>query len=143
MARVDGNVHAHYGAVQERLAMGRAQRASVYGTGRSAFGGGTVTNLFTQRLKQALNVARSGETAIVIVPTSQYIVTTLALLGQMLDINGNDWHARLDSHSVHFTGTRGSVRVYTANHATYDAQQRRLRDYPASVATFVHPQVET
>ena len=98
--------------------------------------------LFEMRLTQALDRARSGQVVIVIVPyEALYKHGALAYLGQNLD-REHDHNARATSDALHFEGTRGSVRIYPADHITYDLKQQRLLDYPASIQHFLHPEVE-
>lgn len=97
--------------------------------------------LFKARLISALNIARAGSVAIVIVPQEPYKHRVLAFLGQSLD-RERDHNARVTSDALHFEGTRGSVRIYPADHITYDGKQQRLLDYPAGIPHFLHPEVE-
>lgn len=97
--------------------------------------------LFKQRLLQALDTARSGEVAIVMVPHAVMKHGALAFLGQNLN-RERDWNAVASSDALHFQGTRGSVRIYPYDHITYDRKHRRLLDYPPSVKYFLHPEVE-
>lgn len=99
------------------------------------------SEVFKRRLLDALNTARSGEVAIVIVPHAALKHEALAFLGQSLD-RERDWNAYGTSNALHFCGTRGSVRIYPADHITYDRKQRRMLDYPANIQHFLHPEVE-
>jgi hypothetical protein len=98
-------------------------------------------NLFKDRLREALAVARRGNTAIVIVPHGYPHSDALAYLGQQLNPI-TETHARASADALYFEGTRGSVRIYPVTHITYDHKQKRLLDYPAGVQTFLHPEVE-
>ena len=90
--------------------------------------------------KQALDVARSGNVAIVIVPDMSYAQSVLNPMAQMIRMD--DPIPRATSSELHFEGTRGSVRIYPVTHITYDPKQKRLMDYPAGIQHFLHPEVE-
>lgn len=98
--------------------------------------------LFAIRVQEALNAALSGNTAIVIVPMTYPKGIVLNMLVSrvapervhLICMPGNE---------LHFEGTRGSVRVYDNEHATYDPVRKCLRDYPAGIPHFLHPEVET
>jgi hypothetical protein len=96
---------------------------------------------FNQRLMEALQVARCGNTAIVIVPCDYPRNQAITVLLHWLD-DEHIHNARVASDALHFDGTRGSVRLYPCDHVTYDVKQRRLLDYPAGVPHFLHPEVE-
>lgn len=98
--------------------------------------------LFKYRLLEALKVACNGGIAIVIVPyEAVYKHEALAFLGQSLD-RERDHNACATPDAIHFSGTRGSVRIYPADHITYDRKQQRLLDYPPFIRHFLHPEVE-
>lgn len=100
-----------------------------------------MSDLFDTRLKEALAVARGGNTALVIVPRASMRHLVLTQLAHLLD-RGKDWNARWTQDALHFDGTRGSVRIYPADHIEYDAKLKRMRGYPVSVPIFLHPEVE-
>lgn len=102
--------------------------------------------LFDKRLADALNVARGDNTAIVIVPPQRgYTQVAINTLVHMLNTEQDRLlHALriVGGRELHFEGTRGSVRIYPADHITYDSKKKRLIDYPATVPHFLHPEVE-
>lgn len=102
-------------------------------------------DLFQARLKQALDVARGGNTAIVIVPLRYPKRAAVSAMVHLLQEPVDPLlHAmRATSEMLCFEGTRGSVRVYACDHITYDRKLQRLLDYPAGTPTFLHPEVET
>jgi hypothetical protein len=97
--------------------------------------------LWETRLRQALAIARHGKTAIVVVPAGYPKDAAVTALVHLLE-PGRDWNVNVEPAALHFSGTPGSVRIYSADHVTYDRRQHRLLDYPASVPTFLHPGVE-
>jgi hypothetical protein len=96
--------------------------------------------IFRARLHNALAVARGNNTAIVIVPPAYPKHHVIALLAQQVDHDKEKVQA--DEAALHFIGTRGSVRVYPADHTTYSVREKRLLDYPSMIPTFLHPEVE-
>jgi hypothetical protein len=97
---------------------------------------------FEQRLQQAFEAARAGQTVLVIVPAVHDAARdAFNTLTRMLD-RQRDWNARAMGTELHFHGTGGSVRVYSTDHATYDPHSKRLREYPHSVPVLLHPEVE-
>lgn len=97
--------------------------------------------LFAIRVQEALNVALSGRCAILIVPATYPKGHVLNMV--VMRVPYDRAHlVRMPGNEVHFDGTRGSVRIYDNEHATYDRTQKRLRDYPIGTPTFLHPKVE-
>jgi hypothetical protein len=102
--------------------------------------------LFEKQLHQALSVARSGNVAIVIVPKEWSIWLRRGVLNALVyALTPNDHNAKADydAQQMVYTGTRGSVRIFPSNHATFDPKKKRLTDYPAGIPTFIHPDVES
>lgn len=102
---------------------------------------GRKLQLFENRLEEALRVALGGNTALVIVPPAYPKQLALNVLVSLVP-RGRTHLIRMPGHELHFEGTRGSVRIYDANHFEYDRQQKRVRGYPAGIPTFLHPEVE-
>jgi hypothetical protein len=96
--------------------------------------------IFLARLCKALNAARNDNVAIVIVPPMYPKHHAVALLAQY--VNHDKEKVQVDAAALHFTGTRGSVRVYPSDHITYCTREKRLWDYPPAIPTFLHPDVE-
>ncbi len=101
-----------------------------------------VDMLFEKRLLDALNVALSGQTALVIVPP--FPGAAQFALGRLVQLVPEDkrYLVRMPGRELHFEGTRGSVRVYTSDHIEYRPATRQMLGYPAGIPTFLHPEVE-
>lgn len=99
--------------------------------------------LFERRLREALKIAMDGQTALVIVPKDYPRQQVIGWLIHAIPAE-RGFVARTPGNELHFEGTRGSVRVYPADHITIrrEGTQFRLLDYPAGIPTFVHPEVE-
>ena len=101
----------------------------------------TVAGLFEKRLYDALNVALGGSTAIVIVPKDYPKHHVFSVLVRMVP-QERSYQVRVPGNELHFEGTRGSVRVYSSDHAEYSPGSKTMRGYPHSTPTFLHPEVE-
>jgi hypothetical protein len=98
---------------------------------------------FEYRLTQALRIALEGNTALVIVPTNAHRQPALNTLGSLVGNEHPLKHAlRATGDALVIEGTRGQVRIYPADHITYDFKNKRLLDYPQGTPTFLHPDVE-
>jgi hypothetical protein len=97
--------------------------------------------LFDQHLYSALNVALSGETALVIVPPRFPKHAVLTRLVQLVP-QDRAYQVRMPGNELHFEGTRGSVRVYDSDNYEYDSHLKRLRGYPRGIPTFLHPELD-
>lgn len=98
--------------------------------------------LFSARLKHALAVALGDNVAIVVVPPGYPKRFALSTLVHHAQNSALKHYLRTTDDALHFEGTRGSVRIYPADHITYDHKQQRLLDYPAGIPHFLHPEVE-
>lgn len=97
--------------------------------------------LFEKRLNDALHVAMGGRCAIVIVPPTYPKTQALNLL--VAAVPRESTHLiRMPGNELHLEGTRGSVRVYDCDHVEYDRRLKHMRGYPASIPTFLHPDLE-
>lgn len=98
--------------------------------------GEVVLAQMSRLLGQALQVALANQTAIVIVPPDKrFLQICLNTLVRAVP-DSERWKVNLTTHSLH-VGERGSVRFYPSDHITYDSLQKRLRDYPTGVPTFI------
>lgn len=100
-----------------------------------------VALVFEKRLEGALNIALSGQCALVIVPKDYPRQSVISRLIRAIPAE-RGFVARTPGDELHFEGTRGSVRVYSADHIEYDAVLKRIRGYPHGTPTFLHPEVE-
>lgn len=101
----------------------------------------SMQRLFEERLAAALSVALTGQTALVIVPASYSKRSLLSYLVHA--VPPSHVHLiRMPGNELHFDGTRGSVRIYDAEHPLYDKALKHLRGYPYDIPTFLHPEVE-
>jgi hypothetical protein len=100
-------------------------------------------HLFEKRLNDALNMALAGQTALVIVPARNPYMrqAVLTRLTQLVPAD-RAYQVRMPGNELHFEGTRGSVRVYSADTHEYDAKQKHMRSYPHGIPVFLHPEVE-
>lgn len=103
----------------------------------SARQGGKVTDL----LQQALAVARSGRTALFVVPDARMAGIYLNTLAY--HFKPDEWNVRLDytNREVRWEGTRGQIRFVTNDRADYDPQLQRLHGYPHDTPTFIDPEI--
>lgn len=104
------------------------------------------SQMFEERLHQALGVLVSGNTAIVIVPRQDLVYPAVTRLVQLMSTDSRYeslapyWRAQRDA--VFVEGTRGQVRVYSVDHVEYDKALKRFRGYSAGTPTFLHPAIE-
>lgn len=96
---------------------------------------------FEQTLCAALNVALSGQCALVIVLRDYPKHVVLSRLVKLVPPDRAHL-VRMPGNELHFEGTRGSVRVYSTDNVEYDAALKRMRGYPHGTPTFLHPEVE-
>lgn len=100
--------------------------------------------LFEKRVHEALNVARGGNTALVIVPVNYPKRAVVNLLVHLLQEPPDPLlpYLRATPDALHFEGTHGSVRIYPVDHIEWHSRQKRMMGYPAGIPTFLHPEVE-
>lgn len=97
--------------------------------------------VFEKRLEEALSTALGGQCALVIVPNHHHFPGVFNWLVQHAPPE-RAYQVRRPGNELHFEGTRGSVRLYSAEHPEYDRRLKRLLGYPHSISLFLHPEVE-
>lgn len=97
--------------------------------------------LFAIRVQEALNLALSNQTVIIVVPEKYPKGYVLNML--VARVPKERTHLiRMPGNEMHFEGSRGSVRIFDNKHVEYDARQKRIVGYPVGISTFLHPEVE-